>query len=197
MPTEGNHVISVGSVGPSTMKADFSNWGSEQTDVTAPGGFFRDNFGTPQYRTVENLILSAYPESLAHLYGDIDEPGGEPNNPFVVRDCQGGTCAYYQYLQGTSMASPHAVGVAALIVSQYGKRDGGKKSGQLEMKPKEVERILTRTATDHACPNPPLISYASIGRPASYDALCTGNRDFNSIWGDGIVDALAAVSGKK
>ena len=49
-----------------------------------------------------------------------------PNTPFVVRDCQGGTCAYYQYLQGTSMASPHAVGVAALIISQFGKRDGGK-----------------------------------------------------------------------
>ena len=30
---------------------------------------------------------------------------------------------YYQYLQGTSMASPHATGVVALIVSRYGHRD--------------------------------------------------------------------------
>ena len=47
VPTEGHHVISVGAVGPTTMKADYSNWGVEQTQVTAPGGYFRDGFGTP------------------------------------------------------------------------------------------------------------------------------------------------------
>jgi subtilisin family serine protease len=57
------------------------------------------------------------------VFGVYDSPPCMSN--FVVRDCQGGTCAYYQYLQGTSMASPHAVGVAALIVSQFGKPDGG------------------------------------------------------------------------
>jgi len=65
------------------------------------------------------------------------------------------------------------------------------------MDPKDVEKTLTRTATDHACPVPALISYANIGRGPQYDALCEGNAKFNSIWGDGIVDALAAVSGKK
>ena len=61
------------------------------------------------------------------------------------------------------------------------------------------EKVLTRTATDHACPNPPVIDYTIPGRdrPASFNATCTGTADFNSIWGDGIVDALAAVSGKK
>jgi subtilisin family serine protease len=193
MPTEGNHVIAVGAVGPSTMKADYSNWGTEQTDVTAPGGYFRDFFGTPQFRSVENLVLSAYPESLAIANGDLN-PDGTPNNPFVVRDCENGTCAYYQYLQGTSMASPHAVGVAALIVSQYGHRDG--RNG-LTFSPRGVEKLLERTATDHPCPTPPLISYADVGRPATFDALCTGNARFNSIWGNGIVDALAAVTAGK
>ena len=195
VPTEGTHVISVGAVGPSTMKADYSNWGTEQTVVTAPGGYFRDGLGTPSFRTAQNLVLSTYPESLAIANGDLN-PDGSPTNPFVVRDCQGGTCAYYQYLQGTSMASPHAVGVAALIVSQFGHPDHGKKSGQLTMKPKDVEKILRRTATDHACPDPPTISYAAVGRPAEFDATCTGTTDFNSIWGEGIVDALAAVSAK-
>lgn len=65
------------------------------------------------------------------------------------------------------------------------------------MNPKDVEKILERTATDYACPVPALISYANVGRGPEYDALCTGTARFNSIWGDGIVDALAAVSGKK
>ena len=196
VPTEGHHVISVGATGPSTIKADYSNWGTEQTQVTAPGGYFRDGFGTPTHRTNGNLVLSAYPQALAAANGQLN-PDGSPNTATVVRDCQGGTCAYYQYLQGTSMAAPHAVGVAALIVSQWGHPDGGKKSGQLTMKPKSVEKILERTATDHACPDPPTIDYTIVGRPAEFNATCTGTTEFNSIWGEGIVDALAAVSGKK
>ena len=37
MPTEGRHVIVVSSIGPSTTKADYSNYGAEHIDVTAPG----------------------------------------------------------------------------------------------------------------------------------------------------------------
>ncbi|HKP18589.1 MAG TPA: S8 family serine peptidase [Gaiellaceae bacterium] len=196
IPTEGPHVISVGAVGPSGIKADYSNWGTEQTAVTAPGGYFRDFAGTPQNRQVTNLILSAYPESLAILNGDLN-PDGTPNNPFVVRDCQGATCAYYQYLQGTSMASPHAVGVAALIVSEGGARDRSSATGGLTMNPDRVETVLERTATNVPCPDPRLIDYTIPGRDRTpdYNALCTGNAKFNSIWGDGIVDALAAVRG--
>lgn len=190
MPTEGNNVLSIGSLGPSEIKADYSNWGTEQTAVTAPGGYFRDYAGTPQNRTVGNLVLSAYPESLAILFGDLN-PDGTPNTPFVVRDCQGGTCAYYQYLQGTSMSSPHAAGVAALIVSRWGHRGGG----GLTLGPHQTEKILVRTATDHACAN---IDYTIPGRdrPASWNATCTGDASFNSIYGHGIVDALKAVTSR-
>jgi subtilisin family serine protease len=190
MPTEGNGVIGVVALGPSTIKADYSNYGTERTIVSAPGGYFRDLLGTPQHRTVENLILSTYPERLGRLFGDID-PGGNPTTPFVVRDCQGGVCAYYQYLQGTSMASPHAAGVAAVIVSGRGHNDP--KLGGLTEKPKQVEHWLVKTATDHACPDPPLIDYGPVGRPDEYDALCVGTAEFNNIWGHGIVDALAAA----
>jgi subtilisin family serine protease len=197
IPTEGNNVISIGAVGPSTIKADYSNWGLEQTAVTAPGGYFRDFAGTPQNRQVTNLVLSAFPESVGRRSGAIDQ-NGNPTTPFVVKNCNGGTCAYYQYLQGTSMAAPHAVGVAALIVSRWGHPDQGRPTGQLTMKPKNVEKVLTRTATDHACPDPPLIDYTIPGRdrPASFNALCTGTAAFNSIWGEGIVDALSAVTTK-
>jgi subtilisin family serine protease len=191
MPTEGNNVLSIAAVGPSGTKADYSNWGREQTTVAAPGGYFRDFAGTPQNRTVGNLVLSAYPLSLALTEGGVD-PDGTPNTPFVVRDCQGGVCAYYQYLQGTSMASPHAVGVAALIVSEHG-RDAA--DGGLPMPPVKTEKFLARSATDVQCPDPPVIDYTIVGRDrdASWNATCTGHAHFNSIWGHGLVDALKAV----
>ena len=90
------------------------------------------------------------------------------------------------------MASPHAVGVAALIVSRYGRPDP-LRSG-LELVPNQTEKILMRTATPHACPNPPVLDYTNVGRPASWTATCTGTAEENNIWGTGIVDALRAVT---
>ena len=90
------------------------------------------------------------------------------------------------------MASPHAAGVAALIVSEFGDHD--RHGGGLTMDPDKVERILRRTATDVACPAP-VITYTDEGRDASYDAACVGDASRNSIYGDGIVNALNAVQG--
>ena len=114
--------------------------------------------------TVATQILGPYPLNVAQEEGTLN-PDGTPNTPFVVRDCQGTTCAYYQYIQGTSMASPHAVGVAALIVSRYGRPDPIK--GGLALVPNQTEKILMRTATPHPCPTPPVLDYTNVGRPAS------------------------------
>jgi hypothetical protein len=84
-----------------------------------------------------------------------------------------------------------AVGVAALGVSAHGRSQG--KSG-FGLAPDKVRDLLMGTATDHASPTPPLQSHAQEGRPATYDALCTGTADFNSLYGDGIVNALGVVS---
>jgi subtilisin family serine protease len=195
LPVEGNHVIGVSALGPSTTKADYSNYGVEQTSVSAPGGYFRDGLGTPTYRTLGNEILSSYPRNVVLTNGWIDAAGNVTPAGVaagVVSYCSGGTCGYYRYLQGTSMSSPHAVGVAALIVSEWGKED--KAHGGLTLKPDKVNRILTRTAAEHACPSPPLFSYADVGRPAEFDALCEGTTSFNGFYGNGIVDALAAVT---
>jgi subtilisin family serine protease len=110
-----------------------------------------------------------------------------------VKDCKGSVCGYYQYLQGTSMASPRAAGVAALIVSRYGHRDF--RHGGLTLNPDAVEAQLDRTAAEHACPDPRLVSYVDVGRSAEFDAYCAGGRRFNGFYGYGIVDAYAAVGG--
>ena len=195
LPVEGNHVIGVSALGPSTTKADYSNYGVEQISVSAPGGYFRDGLGTPAFRTLGNEVLSSYPRNVVLANGWIDAAGNVTPAGVaagVVSYCSGGTCGYYRYLQGTSMASPHAVGVAALIVSEWGKKD--KAHGGLTLKPDKVNRILTRTAAEHACPSPPLFSYVDVGRPTEFDALCEGTTAFNGFYGNGIVDALAAVT---
>jgi subtilisin family serine protease len=186
VPVETRGVISISALGPSFRKADYSNYGTEQTDFSAPGGFFRDYYLTDQYRQPENMNLSPMPQALAEAA--LENPA---NVPFILRDCKGATCGYYQYLQGTSMAAPHATGVAALIVSAHGRRDP--LHGGLTMSPGAVERVMTRTAKQTPCPFPPVVTYPDRAPDLSYTATCEGTLARNGFYGRGIVNALTAV----
>ncbi len=196
LPVEGPHVIGVSAVGPSGEKADYSNYGREQISVAAPGGWFRDGFGTPTYRTSGNEILSTYPKKVLQQEGTVDADGNvvAGNEDLVFKSCTAdNVCGYYTYLQGTSMAAPHAAGVAALIVSRFGTADHAHPGG-LTFAPDKVEWQITGSAASHACPTPRLKSYANEDRGPEFDALCEGGVDDNGFYGAGIVDANRAVS---
>ena len=121
------------------------DYGNGEIDISAPGGWFHDGLGTKWFREpAQNMILSSYPEAVAQEEGGVNKSGGVTDNHFYARDCVPSTnvCGYYQYLQGTSMASPHVAGVVALIIAA----NGG------SMSPDAVAAVLAESANDHACP---------------------------------------------
>ena len=85
----------------------------------------------------------------------------------------------YALAQGTSMASPHAAGVAALILSQYGKMPQG-----------AIQANLTNTAESMACPPNPF----DPGGAGAWLATCVGGAGYNGFYGHGQVDAYNAVT---
>ncbi len=85
----------------------------------------------------------------------------------------------YALAQGTSMASPHAAGVAALILSEFGKMPQG-----------AVQAMMTSTADPMACPANPF----NPGGTGDWLAMCTGGPGYNSFYGNGQVNALSAVT---
>ena len=172
VPVEVPGVIGVSATGPTGYKARYSNYGIDDTDVAAPGGDSRCTFTACSIANpvqFQSLVLSTFPAGLC---------GGSQ----LVVD----TGASYCYLQGTSMASPHAAGVAALIWSTHPNASAGK-----------VASLIRSSATPTACPTDAaqLAYYAttpsfSNGAPQ----VCTGDPDLNSFYGNGIIDAYQAIT---
>jgi lantibiotic leader peptide-processing serine protease len=191
LPAEGPHVMAISAVGPSTTKADYSSYGLNKVVVAAPGGYFRDGFGTPAFMTPGNLVLSSYPLQVAIDEGLVDQ-NGNPTDAFSFKSCdkKGNNCGIYTYLQGTSMASPHVTGLAALIIERFG--SGNKKKG-FSLDPDTVQQIIENSATDHPCPPGGVQIYTNVGRPAEFNAVCQGTTDDNGLYGEGIANAAAAV----
>ena len=82
-------MISVSALGPSTTKADYSNYGwaagEQHVEVSAPGGWFRDFVGTPTFRTPGNMVLSSYPLHVA-IDEELANPDGTPTDAFSVQE---------------------------------------------------------------------------------------------------------------
>ncbi|MCX5225387.1 S8 family serine peptidase [Streptomyces sp. NPDC006553] len=115
---------------------------------------------------------------------DIAAPGGDrtayqtPEAPAVnglilSTTVNGG----YNYKGGTSMASPHAAGVLALI-----------KSTHPHASPAALKALLYAQADKLACTNP-----YDIEGDGKIDAVCEGPKNKNGFYGAGLIDALDAV----
>ena len=114
----------------------------------------------------EKARYSSYGQGAA----DVSAPGGNgttgdcARNNMILSTFPGNS---YGCISGTSMASPHAAGVAALIVSKFGTLGG---DGDVRLAPGRVADILAGTAVD------------------------IGLAGYDECFGSGRVDALRAVT---
>jgi subtilisin family serine protease len=159
-------VVGVTANGNLGLKSFYSSYGSGVVQVVAPGG---DSLLQRTAAAPNGRVLSTWPASLLTV---TCLPARR------VVDASGAT---YCYQQGTSMASPHAAGVAALIVSQGTSSPGA------------VAAKLANTADSLACPADLSIyaPFPSVSNGAPQ--VCTGGTGYNSFNGHGQINALSAV----
>ncbi|HEX6291627.1 MAG TPA: S8 family serine peptidase [Herpetosiphonaceae bacterium] len=172
IPTELPGVITVTAVGNLGQKAYYSDYGVGVIQVTAPGGDRRFQV-TPE--APNGRILSTYPASRYN-----------PASPLMLRDCSVSPCGTYAYLQGTSMAVPHATGLGALVVSRFGDAQNAQNG---TLRPGQVAGIINQTADPIACPQNPF----DPGGTGAFLAECQGGEGYNGFYGHGQINALRAV----
>jgi subtilisin family serine protease len=163
VPVEVPGVIGVTATGNLQLKSFYSSYGISTADVAAPGG---DSILQTTAAAPNGRVLSTFPAAAACL----------PTRTVI----DPGTGAKYCYLQGTSMASPHVAGIAALVISQSGL------TGQA------AAAAVQRATNPLPCPDDAL--YAPFPQNSGAPQHCSGGTASNSFYGSGEVDALKAVS---
>jgi subtilisin family serine protease len=192
-PGEMPGVVGVAATGYYNQKAFYSNYGTGKTDVSAPGGSTRNYTGVPGSGSPPPPYFG-----IGRVLGAWSTTGGAtgfPDPNLGVEQCTGvgntPPCFPYAWVQGTSMATPNAAGVAALIISQYGDFSAGGNPNKPHMSPTAVETILQTSANNQPCPEPNTV----LGGPGVYPtATCQGNGGYNNFFGKGIVDAVKALT---
>ncbi|GAC1512909.1 MAG: S8 family serine peptidase [Candidatus Dormibacteraceae bacterium] len=176
VPSMVQGVYTVSSVGNRNLKSFYSSYGMPWVQATAPGGdsiYFDKSANVPNGR-----VLSTYPASLFDAFASTHAARRS------VKICdENGQCATYVYHQGTSMASPHVAGVAALIASRFGHQD-----------PETMTQLLNAATNQLPCPPDPFLPTWT--GPNGTPAHCTGTLAYNSFYGHGQIDALKAVTGE-
>jgi lantibiotic leader peptide-processing serine protease len=171
-PTEIPGVLAISATGPigipgyTTNIASYSDVGMGVVGAAAPGGDYFAATGT-----VQDAVLAATTSTDdAGLFAGFE---GLPFPGLTVTDGGG----KYVELNGTSMASPHAAGVAALI-----------KQLHPGWSPGALSAAVQRTASPLACPADwqPLFD-------GDLRTRCQGAAGRNSFFGHGLVDADAAT----
>jgi subtilisin family serine protease len=166
VPVEVPGVVGVSATGNLREKSFYSSYGVSATEVAAPGG---DSILQLTAAAPNGRVLSAWPASLLNTTclaaRRVIDPSG----------------ATYCYQQGTSMASPHAAGVAALLESATGKT-GGALAAALQQATNSIPCPADTSAYD-------LFPAVDGGAPQT----CQGGVGHNGWYGSGEVDALKAV----
>jgi subtilisin family serine protease len=170
------------------LKSYYSSYGQSSADVTAPGGDF---YWGRSPRAANGLVLSTWPSYMANSCARR-----------VTATVPGMPVGIYCYLQGTSMASPHVAGIAALVISRYGDL---KTPQNGKMRPDQVKAYIDQTADPQPCPTAfPLAAAGTsrAGQPyltflnllSGATQSCQGGPGHDSWYGNGRADAYNAVT---
>jgi lantibiotic leader peptide-processing serine protease len=146
--------------------ADYSSVGMSSVNVAAPGGDYFRATGT-----VQDAVLGAVPigSEIWNAYDPL-----HASFPGITVTDQGAGCIY---LNGTSMAAPHAAGVAALVRQMHPTWRSG-----------AVIAAVEASATHLDCP----ANWLPLGS-ADERQRCYGGGGRTSFFGFGMVDAEAAA----